>query len=323
MGGNKLRNFDDLTVELNNTKYILRKNGTFEIFGSLPTQDDVYELAMNYGLPINERLFDMTYELLKIENLGDVKEIVENFFKAKLGKDVIVTYSENPSQLTIQNDLLVMPILSKNSGNLGTIILQGKFTLDEVLGLLAFYDSLVSIIEGMIINYRLEQLLKSALDTLFVALNKRVRLSEKDLAKMENIALKIAKLEGLSQDEVRLALKIANVGFVGLKDELFEKILSGNFTEQEYVEYLKHVDLGYEILREMDVPMFVLEACLYHHEYIDGTGIKGLRGEEIPKFALAVGFAEHIVILKWGRSKLQGKYPENYIALIFSGSDAP
>jgi len=313
-----LKSANDLIIELSNTKFVLKNDGTFQISGNLPTQDEIYELAMNYGVPVNEKLFDMVHELLKAEDLNSVKKKVEGFFKSKLHKDVKVTYSEETSQMEIQNNYASLPIVSKNSGKLGMITLQGSLMLDEVLGLLAFYDSFVSIVEGIIINYRLEQLLKSALDTLFVALNKRVRLNEGDIDRMEAIALRIAQMEKLNQEEVRFALRIANVGFVGLRDELFERIFTGDFTNEDYREFLKHVDFGYEILKEMDVPHFILDTCLYHHEFIDGSGIKGLKGYEIPKIALAVGFAEHVVILKWDISKLQGKYPDSYLAVIDS-----
>ncbi|WP_249741784.1 HD-GYP domain-containing protein [Fervidobacterium pennivorans] len=318
IGGVKLKSSSELIIELSNTKFFLKNDGTFRISGSLPTQDEIYELAMNYSLPINEKLFDMVYELLKAEDLTSVKKKVENFFKSKLHKDVKVIYSEEGSLMDIQNNYASLPIVSKNSGDLGMITLQGSLMLDEVLGLLAFYDSFVSIVEGIIINYRLEQLLKSSLDTLFVALNKRVRLNKSDLDRMEAIALKIAQLEQLSQEEVRLALRIANVGFVGLRDELFERIFTGDFTNEDYREFLKHVDFGYEILKEMDVPHFILDACVYHHEFVDRSGITGLKGYEIPKIALAVGFAEHVVILKWDVSRLQGKYPDSYLAVIDS-----
>jgi len=313
-----LKSSNDLIIELSNTKFVLKNNGTFQISGNLPTQDEIYELAMNYSLPINEKLFDMVHELLKAEDLNSVKKKVEDFFKSKLHKDVKIIYSEASLQMDIQNNHASLPIVSKNSGNLGTITLHGFLTFDEVLGLLAFYDSFVSIVESIIINYRLEQLLKSSLDTLFVALNKRVRLNESDIDRMEAIASRIAQIEQLNHEEVHFALRIANVGFVGLRDELFVRIFTGDFTNEDYREFLKHVDLGYEILEEMDVPHFILDSCLYHHEFIDGSGIKGLKGYEIPKIALAIGFAEHVVILKWNVSKLQGKYPDSYLAVIDS-----
>ncbi|HOH54160.1 MAG TPA: HD domain-containing phosphohydrolase [Fervidobacterium sp.] len=79
------------------------------------------------------------------------------------------------------------------------------------------------------------------------------------------------------------------------------------------MEYLKHVDYGYEILKDLDLEKEVLDACLYHHEFIDGSGPKGLSGDDIPKLALIVGIAEHIVLLGWDEERLRGKYADDFI----------
>ncbi|HOH54161.1 MAG TPA: phosphohydrolase, partial [Fervidobacterium sp.] len=117
---------------------------------------------------------------------------------------------------------------SKNSGILGCINLTGKFSVFESLGLLAFYNSFVSIIEGIVINYRLQQLLKSGLDTLYKALNERARLSDTDLVMMEKISFHLAELEDVDKELCGVVLKAANVGLVGVKDEIFEKIRDGH-----------------------------------------------------------------------------------------------
>jgi len=113
MGGIILKSSNDLIIELSNTKFVLKNNGTFQISGNLPTQDEIYELAMNYSLPINEKLFDMVHELLKAEDLNSVKKKVEDFFKSKLHKDVKIIYSEASLQMDIQNNHASLPIVSK------------------------------------------------------------------------------------------------------------------------------------------------------------------------------------------------------------------
>ncbi|HQO05218.1 MAG TPA: HD domain-containing phosphohydrolase, partial [Fervidobacterium sp.] len=158
-----------------------------------------------------------------------------------------------------------------------------------------------------------QQLLKSGLDTLYKALNERARLSDTDLVMMEKISFHLAELEDVDKELCGVVLKAANVGLIGVRDEIFEKIREGHAANEDYVEYLKHVDYGYEILKDLDLEKEVLDACLYHHEFIDGSGPKGLSGDDIPKLALIVGIAEHIVLLGWDEERLRGKYADNFI----------
>ncbi|WP_448375232.1 HD-GYP domain-containing protein [Fervidobacterium sp.] len=307
---------DKWLIKHNATKYEIQENGYFKITGSIPSQDDIYEIAMNHDLKINEKIFDVIYEIIGGVDFEEIIVKLQNFFKRKMGKEVKISYSESSSELVMTNSSLTIPISSKNSGTLGSVTILGRFTIDEALGFLAFYDSFVSVVEGLIISYRLEQLLKSALDTVFVTLNKRVRLDEDELKTMQKIALTISEHEHLNLEEVELALRTVNVGFVGIRDDLFERIRAGVISKEDYQEFLKHVDYGYEILKDMEAPTFIIDACLYHHEFINGSGPMGLKEKEIPKLALIVGFAEHVVLLKWEESELEGKYPDYYLELL-------
>ncbi len=301
-------------MRLNKTSYMFDQGtGNFTIEGDVPEQNDVYEFAMENMICIDERSFELVSWLLKTTRIDDIVLEISDFFEKRMDSSVKVSFSEENCQFEMTNDHANIPIISKNSGILGCINLTGKFSVFESLGLLAFYNSFVSIIEGIVINYRLQQLLKSGLDTLYKALNERARLSDNDLVMMEKISFQLAELEGVDKELCSVVLKAANVGLVGVKDEIFEKIRDGHAANEDYVEYLKHVDYGYEILKDLDLEKEVLDACLYHHEFIDGSGPKGLSGYDIPKLALIVGIAEHIVLLGWDRERLRGKYADDFI----------
>ncbi|MGQ9855810.1 MAG: HD-GYP domain-containing protein [Fervidobacterium sp.] len=307
----------ELAINFNGTICEVDSCGSFWIYGQLPSQDDVYEMAIVYELKIAESIFDLTYNLLTAVSLEEIPIKVSAFFEDKFNKSVRMKYDEELHEFKMKNEQLVVPIVSKNSGTLGSVIIDGVFKLEEALGFLAFYDSFVSIVEGIIINHRLENLLRSALDTMFITLNKRVRLEENDLRLMEEIVSRLSAIEDVNIDEAKLALRTVNVGFVGLRDELFDRIKVGAMQEGDYEEFLKHVQYGYEILKDMDAPNFIIEACLYHHEFLDGSGLNKLKGDEIPKLALVVGFAENIVLLKRSKEELKEKYPAKYSKTIF------
>ena len=73
------------------------------------------------------------------------------------------------------------------------------------------------------------------------------------------------------------------------------KILNkkGKLTDEEFEEIKKHPVLGYEIVKDMDLPEKIKEAVLMHHEKINGTGYpSGLKGEEISNYAKIVSICD-------------------------------
>lgn len=74
-----------------------------------------------------------------------------------------------------------------------------------------------------------------------------------------------------------------------------EKILNkpGPLTDNEYEIMKHHVNLGYEQVKEKDIPKAVKEAILLHHEKCDGSGYPfGLKGNDIPEVAKIITIAD-------------------------------
>ncbi|MFN6991947.1 MAG: HD-GYP domain-containing protein [Fervidobacterium sp.] len=309
-----------LDERIKNTIYFANlESGEFKITGEIPQQDDVYQFAIEHEIKIDEKIFNLLYQLLTVSNVQQALEKINTFLSKLLNHEVKVSFIENfekNGEFEITNNGIKLPIMSKNSGSLGNILIDGPFSFQQALGLLAFYDSFVSVVEGLIINHRLSELLKSALDTMFFTLTARARLTEEELKRMEKISLNLSKRLQIDEEKTIIALKSANVGLVGVRDELFEQISKGNTSEEIIKEYLKHVDYGYEIMKEIDLEKEIMEVCLLHHETIDGKGPKGMKGSDIPKLAMVIGISEELVILRKKLSDLFGKYPEEYLKAV-------
>lgn len=74
-----------------------------------------------------------------------------------------------------------------------------------------------------------------------------------------------------------------------------EKILNkpGALTDNEYEIMKHHVNLGYEQIKDKDLPLPVKEAVLLHHEKCDGTGYPfGLKSADIPAVAKIITIAD-------------------------------
>ncbi|MDR0216266.1 MAG: HD-GYP domain-containing protein [Comamonas sp.] len=101
-----------------------------------------------------------------------------------------------------------------------------------------------------------------AVCTLMMALAQRMQMNENEVRQ--------AGLAGLLHDvgKCRIPLRILNK--------------PGALTQEEWRIMQDHSMLGAQLLRPLDVPEPVLNACLQHHERMDGTGYPGrLKGEQI------------------------------------------
>lgn len=65
-------------------------------------------------------------------------------------------------------------------------------------------------------------------------------------------------------------------------------------TQEEFQYVKKHVDCGYELLKDSyNIPLMAKEIALNHHEKLDGTGYpRGLKGDEINEFARISAIAD-------------------------------
>jgi len=90
---------------------------------------------------------------------------------------------------------------------------------------------------------------------------------------------------GLNRDLIRkiaMGIIIHDIGYEKVPNELLTK--KGKLTDEEYEMVQKHVEFGYDILsKSPEIQQETLDAVLYHHENIDGSGYpKGLKSSEIP-----------------------------------------
>lgn len=105
-----------------------------------------------------------------------------------------------------------------------------------------------------------------AVCALMMALAQRMQMSEEEV--------RLAGLSGLLHDvgKCRIPLRILNK--------------PGALTPEEWRIMQDHSTLGAQLLRPLDVPDLVLQACLHHHEKMDGSGYpSGLKGEQIHQLA--------------------------------------
>ncbi len=81
-------------------------------------------------------------------------------------------------------------------------------------------------------------------------------------------------------DTIRLAAQIHDIGKIIVPSEILSK--PGYLNESEWGLIKNHPVLGYELLKDIDLPWPVAEIIYQHHERMDGSGYpRGLQGEQI------------------------------------------
>ena len=109
-----------------------------------------------------------------------------------------------------------------------------------------------------------------------------------------NLAHAIAKEMGLSEEQIegiRMAGVIHDIGKISVPAEILSR--PGRLTEIEFNLVKTHPQVGYEILKRIELPWSITQIVLRHHERMDGSGYPaGLSGEEILVEARILGVAD-------------------------------
>lgn len=103
------------------------------------------------------------------------------------------------------------------------------------------------------------------------------------MERVSQIAVRIAGRLGMDAPRIeglRLGGLIHDIGKIALPIDILNK--PGRLSPREHELVKDHVQIGYEILRDIDFPWPLGQMVVQHHERLDGTGYpNGLRGEAI------------------------------------------
>lgn len=126
---------------------------------------------------------------------------------------------------------------------------------------------------------------------LALALGKELGLSEKELQKLEYVAL------------------LHDVGKIGVPEGILNK--PGILSESEYEEVKRHSVVGSEILKKIKFLKPKADIILYHHERYDGTGYPaGLKGDAIPLEARILTIVDAYNAMTTNRPYRSARSPE-------------
>ncbi|RCX32707.1 PAS domain S-box-containing protein/putative nucleotidyltransferase with HDIG domain [Thioalbus denitrificans] len=127
--------------------------------------------------------------------------------------------------------------------------------------------------------------------------------------RVAQLAVAMARQMGLPEkqvDGIRLGGLVHDIGKVALPAELLSR--PGRLTELEFELIREHSELGYEILRDADLPWPVARMVREHHERLDGSGYPlGLVGEAILPEARILAVADVVEAMSSDRPYRPGQ----------------
>ncbi len=125
---------------------------------------------------------------------------------------------------------------------------------------------------------------------------------------------RIAELSGMSEeecDEVYFSALLHDVGKLAIPESIITK--NARLSDEENELYMKHCELGNQILSSITDYSNISEGAFFHHERYDGGGYpQGLKGEKIPEVARIIAIADFYDILTSKRS-YRGRLPQTRV----------
>ncbi|WP_028857183.1 HD domain-containing phosphohydrolase [Psychrilyobacter atlanticus] len=127
------------------------------------------------------------------------------------------------------------------------------------------------------------------------------------------------KLSNKFIKEIGLYASLHDIGKIGISDAILKK--PGKLTEEEFETMKTHAEIGYNMIKDLEVSEVALNIIRYHHEKWDGNGYgKGLKGTEIPLEARIVALADVYDALRQKRVYKKSFTHEKSVEIISSES---
>ncbi len=141
----------------------------------------------------------------------------------------------------------------------------------------------------------------------------------KRIGKYSQVLAKELQLKPIDTEKIGLYASLHDVGKIGISDHILKK--PGKLTEEEFEVMKNHVEIGYNLMKDLDISPIALNIVRYHHEKWNGTGYgKGLKGEEIPREARIVAIADVYDALRQKRIYKDAFTHEKSVEIIISES---
>ncbi|MCP1354791.1 HD-GYP domain-containing protein [Aneurinibacillus migulanus] len=120
--------------------------------------------------------------------------------------------------------------------------------------------------------------------------------------------------------ELGIGAMLHDIGKLMIPDEILHK--PGRLTDDEFSIMKKHTEYGFDYLRhQQGIPLLAAHCAYQHHERMDGSGYpRGLKGEDIHKYARLLAVCDVFDALTTNRVYREAMLPHNAMEIIFGGT---
>ena len=190
--------------------------------------------------------------------------------------------------------------LKKKDGSLGWYLVSGGLLAlgsDEAIWMSIDITQDIKN-KDLLLSYarRLEVSMQETLQGFSKAIEMRDPYTAGHQQRVGSIAAEIARKLKLTEEQIKnisLIGMVHDVGKIGIPTEILSK--PSKLTSLEYEMVRSHVNVGYEILKDIHFDIPIAEIVREHHERLDGSGYpQGLKGEEISLEARIIAVADVI-----------------------------
>jgi putative nucleotidyltransferase with HDIG domain len=131
-------------------------------------------------------------------------------------------------------------------------------------------------------------------------------------------SVRMAQAMNLSEievEDIRVGAYLHDIGKIEVSTEVLQK--ATRLTPAEYAEMQRHVERGEQLVRKVGgILRHVIPMVAFHHERWDGTGYKGLVGENIPLGARIISVADTYDAIVSDRAYRAGRSHEEALRII-------
>jgi HD-GYP domain-containing protein (c-di-GMP phosphodiesterase class II) len=118
--------------------------------------------------------------------------------------------------------------------------------------------------------------------------------------------------------DLEVAAYMHDLGKIGISEAILSK--PGKLSKAEFEEIKKHPVLTNKILEPIELPDFIVDATMQHHERLDGLGYPlGLKGDSITFFARIIAVADVFDALTSARPYREAMTVEDALTTIYDG----
>jgi putative nucleotidyltransferase with HDIG domain len=148
------------------------------------------------------------------------------------------------------------------------------------------------------------------------------RYTENHSRRVADYSVEMARALGVAEgaiEDIRVGAYLHDLGKVDISAEVLRK--AARLTADEMDEMKRHVESGERLVRSMGgILRHVIPMVAYHHERWDGTGYKGLKGEEIPLGARIIAVADTYDAIVTDRAYRKGRTPSEAMKILTEAS---